>query len=157
MQPVSYADPKFNGHGFWNHVHHVVVQSGVIPGTTEPLIELYKIDLVQNLQSSDGGGGKPRNIALFVRQVPSGGTMLSGEWKLIKMWEEGKDYDDSSSAASVAVHPNTGNVHVILSFGMRTAEGKIVFRECEEMIQRSSFAAPIVRPPELHKMYLPAV
>lgn len=145
MQKALYSDPKFNNHGFWNHTHHLVFDAGVYPGTVSPLIELYKIDLAQNLNATAGGGGKPRNIALFRKTIPIGGNMLSGSWELIKMWQEGVDYDDSSAAASVAIHPITANLHVVLSFGKRNADGAVQFQEWEEQINRSTFAPPIER------------
>lgn len=147
MIKAQYTDPAFQNHGFWNHSHHLVVDAGVYPGTTEPLIELYKIDLVQNLQAASGTGGKPRNIALFRKAIPIGGTMLSGAWTKIWMWVEGVDYDESSAAASVGFHPITGNLHVVLSFGRRDANGSVTYQQWEEQINRSTFAPPIERLP----------
>jgi len=145
MIKSQYTDPALNSGGFWNHVHHFVFDAGVYPGTTNVLIELYKIDLVQSPYAASGKAGKPRNIALFYKPIPIGSNMLGGTWRLLKMWQEGVDYQDSSAAGSVAVHPHTGNVHVQLSFGMHDAHGNVVFQEYEEQIQRSTFAAPIER------------
>lgn len=148
MQKSIYADPKYQDHGFTNHLSHVVVDSGVFPGTANPLIELYSLELTQNINATSGTGGKPRNIYLFYKYIPLGGNMLSGAWQCIGKWQEGIDYDDSSAAGSVAVHPITGNVHVQMTFGKRDSNGNVCYQKWEEQIQRTSFTAPIERPPE---------
>ena len=142
-----YSDPRFNSHGFWKHIAHQWFDAGVYPGTTNPLIELYKINLVDNLSGDGHAGGKPRNIALFRKAIPPNSNMLAGVWDLIHMWQEGIDYDDSSAAGSVVIHQITGNVHVCLSFGKQNADGVTVFSEWEEQINRWTFAVPIERIP----------
>jgi hypothetical protein len=153
MLKSRYSDPNVQDHGFVNHIAHVVRDMGVYPGTTNPLIECYKVELIQNLGATSGTGAKPRNIALFRKALGPGQDPSTGTWQLIKMWSEKLDanapgdYDDASAAGSVDIHPHTGDVHVVLSFGKRNAAGAMTYQPWEALIQRATFAPSIVRLP----------
>lgn len=149
MLKSDYSDPVFQNHGFINHIHHVVFDAGVFPNTQTPLLELYKIVMISNLAALGDKGGKPRNLALF-RKIIAPNTLISaGKWDLLKMWQEGRDYEESSAAGSVSINPLNGNVHVVLSFGKANDDGVIAFQTWENVIPRNSFAQPIVRLPVL--------
>ena len=143
---TQYADAKFQDHGFVNHIHHVVKDMGVYPGTTNPLIELYALEMIQNLQASSGGGGKPRNLALFRKALSPGADPTTSKWWLLHMWAEGVDYDDAAAAGTVDVLPD-GTVHVCMAFGKKNAEGALTWQQWEASIRREVFAGPIVRLP----------
>lgn len=147
MIKSQYSDPAFQDHGFINHIHHVVKNMGVFPGTTKPLIEIYKLIMISNLPSTAGGGAKPRNLALFRKVIGDGGNLSTHTWNLLRMWREGVDYDDSSASGSVDVSDLTGDVHVVMSFGKKNAAGQLAFQDWEDFIPRSSFAPAIVRLP----------
>lgn len=147
MQKSHYSDPNIQDHGFVNHIAHRIVDMGVYPGTTTPLIECYKVELIQNLGATSGTGAKPRNIALFRKALGPGQDASTGTWQLIKMWAEGIDYDDASAAGSVDIHPATGDVHVVLSFGKKNAAGQMTYQPWEALIQRATFAPAVVRLP----------
>lgn len=140
----QYDSPVFQDRGFVNHIHHVVVDMGVYPGTKEPLVELYKIEMVSNLQSTSGTGAKPRNLALFRKVLAPNADPTTNVWSLLKMWQEGVDYDDASAAGTVSVLPN-GTVHVVMSFGKRNAAGQMTYQPWEASIPRT-FGPPIERP-----------
>lgn len=145
MIKSQYSDPAIQDHGFINHIHHVVKNMGVFPGTTKSLIEIYKLIMISNLPSTAGGGAKPRNLALFRKVIGDGGNLSTHTWNLLRMWKEGVDYDDSSASGSVDVHDLTGDVHVVMSFGKKNSAGQLTFQDWEDFIPRSSFAPTIVR------------
>jgi hypothetical protein len=134
------STPPIDGRGFVNHLDLVVKDMGIGPSGA-PLIEAYKVELIQNMQSTSGTGGKPRNIAVF-RKVLDG----DGLWHLIALWQEGIDYDDASAAGSVDVDPTTGRVLVVMSFGKKNAAGAMQYQPWEAMIDRATFAPPVNRP-----------
>lgn len=151
MIKSRYSDPAIDGHGFINHIHSIDRDMGVIPGTDTPLIEAYKIEMIQKLQSTSGTGGKPRNLALFRKIIADDPS--AGVWHLIHMWTEGDvtkgaDYDESSAAGSVDVLPD-GTVHVVMSFGKRTAPGATTYQyqPWEATVRRTTFAPAIERLP----------
>jgi hypothetical protein len=135
------SDPQIEGRGFVNHIHHIVRDMGV-DQNGNPLVEAYKIIAIQNMQAASGTGGKPRNIALL-RKVLGG----DGLWHMIGIWQEGQDYDESSAAGSVDVDPISGRVLVVMSFG-KAAGSRFQYQSWEAMIERATFAPPIVRPPD---------
>ena len=145
MIKSQFTDPRINNHGFVKHIHHRVVDCGVVPGTTTPLIEAYQIEMIENLKATSGTGGKPRNLALF-RKVLNVADPRAGAWDLIAMWEELKDYEESSAAGSVDVLPD-GTVHVSLAFGKKNAAGAVQYQPWEASVARSAFAPPIERLP----------
>lgn len=147
MIKSQYSDLAFQDHGFTNHIHHVMKDMGVFPGTTKPLIEIYKLIMISNLQATFGGGAKPRNLALFRKVIGDGGNLSTHTWNLLRMWREGVDYDDSSASGSVDVSDLTGDIHVVMSFGKKNASGQLTFQDWEDYIARSSFAPTIVRLP----------
>lgn len=147
MIKAQYSDPKFQDHGFFNHLHHVLFDAGVVPNTQLPLFELYKLDKFENLAGMGDKGGKPRNLALFRKVVPGNTSLTSGKWDLIRMWQEGLDYNDASSGGSVVINPVNGNVHVLLAFGKSNDAGVTQWQEWEDIIPRSAFAVPIERLP----------
>lgn len=147
MLKSDYSDPTFQNHGFITHIHHVIFNAGVYPGTENLLLEVYKIVLISNLPSTGGGGAKPRNLALF-RKVIAPNTLISaGKWDLLNMWIEGVDYEDSSAGGSVSINPTNGNVHVVLTFGKLNTLNQVAFQTWEDLIPRASFARPIERLP----------
>lgn len=147
MIKSRYSDPALQDHGFVNHIHHVVKDMGVFPGTTKPLIEVYKIIMISNLQATSGGGAKPRNLALLRKVIGDDGNLSAHTWIVLRMWREGIDYDDSSAAGSVDVSDLTGDVHVIMSFGKKNSAGVLTFQSWEDTVVRGSFAPNIVRLP----------
>lgn len=140
-----YSDPAIDGRGFVNHIHHCLKDMGVLPGTTTPLTEAYKIEFIQNLQATSGGGSKPRNLALFRKTIADDPS--AGVWHLIHMWKEGADYDDAHSAGSVDVDAITGDVHVVMSFGKKLPSGALQFQPWEATVRRTTFAPAIERLP----------
>lgn len=142
MNKSQYSDPKWQDRGFVNHIHHVVKDMGVDTAGA-PLIEAYKVELIQKPAATSGTGGKPRNIALFRKVVK--GDPAEGEWALIHMWQEGVEYDDSSAAGTVDVLPD-GTVHVVMSFGKRISATALQFQPWEASVARSAFADPVHRP-----------
>lgn len=144
MLKSRYSDPRFNDHGFVNHIHSVMKDMGVYPDGSR-LVECYKIMMVQNLQAAAGGGAKPRNLALFRKVLSPNAAPESGTWDLLKMWQEGVDYDDASAAGSVDVDITTGMIHIVMSFGKFNGSGALTFQTWEASMPRS-FAPPIVRP-----------
>lgn len=147
MNKSQYTDPAIDGHGFVNHIHSIIRDLGVYPGTATPLIECYKVELIQNLGATSGTGAKPRNIALFRKALGQGQDPSTGAWQLIKMWAEGVDYDDASAAGTVDIHPISGDVHVVMSFGKKNAAGAMTYQPWEALIQRATFAPAVVRLP----------
>lgn len=141
-----YVNLSLQDHGFVNHIHHIVRDMGVVPGTSVPLIEAYKVELIQRPSAPAGTGGKPRNIAVF-RKVLTGDP-TGGAWALLEMWEELRDYSESSAAGSVDVDPISGAVHVVMSFGKTLPSGAVQYQPWEASIPRAAFALPIERPPE---------
>jgi hypothetical protein len=149
MIKSQYSDPTIQDHGFWKHVAHVMVDLGVYPNDpTVRLVECYKVILVENLASTGGGGGKPRDIMLFRKALGPGQDPATGVWNRIKIWRgDGTgDYDDASSSGSVDVDLLTGDVHVVLVVG-KSVNGVVRFQSWEDTVQRNTFAPPIVRPP----------
>lgn len=147
MIKSRYSDPALQDHGFVNHISHVVKDMGVFPGTTKPLIEVYKIIMISNLQATAGGGAKPRNLALLRKVIGDDGNLSAHTWTVLRMWREGVDYDDSSAAGSVDVSDLTGDVHVVMSFGKKNSAGQLTFQDWEDTVARGSFAPSIVRLP----------
>lgn len=129
-----------------NHIHHRDVDCGVYPDG-RPLFESYKVVMISNLQSTSGTGARPRNIALFRKALAPYADPSTGVWNLIKMWQEGADYDDSSASGSVDVFPN-GTVHITMSFGRRNSEGHMTYQSWEATVYRGTFAPRIVRKSE---------
>jgi hypothetical protein len=144
MQLSQFSDPSYQGHGFTKHIDHVMVDMGQYP-TGERLVELYKVILIENLQSTGTGGAKPRNIALFRKALGPGQDPSTGVWNLLQTWREGIEYDDASSSGSVAVDTVTGDVHVVLVFG-KLIGSVLRFQDWEATIKRSTFAPAIIRP-----------
>lgn len=145
MIKSRYSDPAFEGHGYVKHIHHVMKDLGVYPGTDQPLVELYKIIMIENIPSIGTSGGKPRNLALFRKALGPREDPSANVWHTLRMWAEGVDYDDSSAGGSIDVSETTGDVHVLLTFGKRNAQGQVAFQEWEETIKRSAFAPAIER------------
>lgn len=145
MLKSIYSDPAIQDHGFTKHVHHVMVDMGVYPGTIDRLVELYKVCLIENQQSTGTGGGKPRNIALFRKVLGPGADPSTGVWNMLAMWREGIDYEDASASGSVTVDPISGDVHVVLVFG-KLINGALRFQDWEATVKRSSFGPAIQRP-----------
>lgn len=145
----QYRDPKYQNRGFVKHVHHVLVDMGVYPDNpTQRLVEMYQIVLMENLQSTGSGGGKPRDTLLFRKVLAPNADPTSGVWDELRVWHgDGTgDYDDANSSGSVSVDEKTGAVHVMLVFG-KLVGGVVRFLEWEETIKRSTFGPTIVRPP----------
>lgn len=142
----AYSDSAFQNHGFVNHIHHVLKDMGVYPGSNQPLIELYKIEMISNLQSTAGTGAKPRNLALFRKVLTPFADPTSGSWILLKMWSEGIDYDDASAAGTVDINPIDGTVHVVMSFGKKDANGAMTYQPWEASVLRNTFGPAIERP-----------
>lgn len=142
----QYSDPNVQNHGFVNHIHHVIKDMGVYPGTNQPLVECYKIEMISNLQSTSGTGAKPRNLALFRKALAPFAEPTTGSWQMIKMWSEGVDYDDASAAGSVDVLPTSGMVHIVMSFGKKDQSGNMTYQPWEASLDRSLFAPAIERP-----------
>jgi hypothetical protein len=144
MQPAQYRDPAFQGHGFYKHIHTIMVDMGVYAGTNDRLLELYKVILMENLQSTGPSGGRPRNIYLFRKALGPGQDPSTGSWDKIAAWCEGQDYNDASTSGSVSVDLSTGDVHVALVFGKKV-DGVLGYRDWEQTVPRATFAPPIVR------------
>ena len=102
MIKSHYTDLRFDNHGFVKHVHHMIADCGVIPGTTTPLREAYQIALIEHLTATSGTGGKPRSIALFRKVL--GIDPTAGAWQFLEMWTEGTakddDYEESIAAGA---------------------------------------------------------
>jgi hypothetical protein len=146
MIKSHYSDPNIQDHGFVSHIHHVMRDMGVYPGTSLRLVELYKIEMISNLTVTSGTGAKPRNLALFRKALGPGEDPSANTWQLIKMWSEGIDYDDASAAGSVDVDTTTGTVHILMSFGKKNAAGAITYQPWEASVARATFAPTIERP-----------
>lgn len=147
MIKSRYADQSIDGHGFVNHISHVIVDLGVYPGTVDRLVECYKIELLQNIGATSGTGGKPRNLALFRKALGPGEDPRANVWHMVKMWQEGIDYDDAAAAGSVAVDLLTGQIHVVMSFGKKNAAGAMTYQPWEASVARNTFAPAVVRLP----------
>lgn len=149
MITSRYSDPNIQDRGFTKHIHHVMVDLGVYPNNhSARLVELYKVLLRENSQSTGGGGGKPRNIELYRKVLGPNQDPSSGVWNRLVVWDgDGTgDYDDASSSGSVDVDLITGDVHVMLVFG-KSVNGVVRFQDWEQTVTRGSFAPAIVRLP----------
>ena len=149
MIKSQYLDPAINGHGFVNHIHSVVKDMG-LDAMGRPLVEEYKIEMIQNLRATSGTGGKPRNLMLFHRVI--GGDP---RWRELGRWQEGIDYDDASAAGSVDVSEITGAVLIQMSFGKKNAGGAMQYQSWEALIERAAFAPAIVRPASTDRPPIP--
>lgn len=148
MIKSQFSDAALQDHGFTKHIHHVLVDMGVFPNTKSRLIELYQIAMVENLQSTGSGGGKPRNTVLLRKVLGPGEDPTGNVWHMLRMWREGVEYDDASSSGSVAVDTLTGEVHVVMVFG-KQVNGALRFQQWEETIERATFGPAIERLPVL--------